>query len=857
MKKYGSLLSVLLAVGLAVVAEGLTVPSAKRPAKMQPKAAVKRMPRSLMVGLGGGGVDVTLGELDLTTIAREDAQAATEPERLLRIGVGRELPQCPEVTGAECSGGNWTSLADGARIWRWTVAAPGAVGLRLNVDNLELPVGAELLVFDANDPTESHGPYTSARLLGRREFWSSTVFSDTVTLECYLPAEQAEAVLGFEVGKVAHVYRDLTALPLGMGCHNDASCYPEWSDEAQAVAGVGIIRDGDHYFCCGTLLNDTDTSTWIDYFLTANHAVANQQQANDLEFYWFYQTAYCGGPEPSIWSIVVTGYGADFLVGKSWRTGSDFTLLRLREESPVGATYNGWTTESPGDNATLTCIHHPEGEFKRISFGRLDFADRDFWYVYYTSGVTEPGSSGAPLFDQYGYVIGQLYGGTSACDNPAGIDAYGRFSASFEQLKPWLARGSGSLMPASNPIFGSYPGYAFDERDATYEVCGTATMTASKTGKVSAKVVMQQKSLSFKSAKWQGRDGEWFVVKLYARGGEVLEIEANWNFAFGTMYGGMLGDRVVLLDFSYDIFKERTDLLAQSDLTNLRGYYTVGLPVVEIMQIGAAEAVPQGSGYLGMTVGNRGRVKIAGKLADGTKVSQGSHLILMGDYGDAPCVPLFKSLYSRKRGAVSGLLWIDPDLKTLWGDYENNWALWWDKPPPGADSFVVRLLPYGGIYNKSAPLERGYLLYAQESFVPYYVRGVAAALPQEVFPQWVDIYAANGRMVIAKGVKPKAVDGVYDYFGVNPTLATLRFTGNSAIYKGKFNLYYDYMNGTKSAHKAVKVSYEGVLTQRYDTLTFDSPMPTGQGFYLVADRAPLYQALRLKRSYWADIYAAP
>ncbi len=112
-------------------------------------------------------------------------------------------------------------------------------------------------------------------------------------------------------------------------------------------------------------------------------------------------------------------------------------------------------------------------------------------------------------------------------------------------------------------------------------------------------------------------------------------------------------------------------------------------------------------------------------------------------------------------------------------------------------------------------------------------------------------------MVIAKGVKPNAIGGVYDYSGVNPTLATLRFTVNSAIYKGNFNLYYDYMNGTKSAHKAVKVAYEGVLTQRYDTLSFDSPMPAGQGFYLVADRAPPYQALRLKRSYWADLYATP
>ena len=30
-------------------------------------------------------------------------------------------------------------------------------------------------------------------------------------------------------------------------------------------------------------------------------------------------------------------------------------------------------------------------------------------------GVTEPGSSGSPLFDQNHRIIGQLYGGAAAC----------------------------------------------------------------------------------------------------------------------------------------------------------------------------------------------------------------------------------------------------------------------------------------------------------------------------------------------------------------------------------------------------------------------------------------------------------
>ena len=46
-------------------------------------------------------------------------------------------------------------------------------------------------------------------------------------------------------------------------------------------------------------------------------------------------------------------------------------------------------------------------------------------------GVTEPGSSGAPLFNSTHSVIGQLHGGNSSCDNPTGSDWYGKLSLSW------------------------------------------------------------------------------------------------------------------------------------------------------------------------------------------------------------------------------------------------------------------------------------------------------------------------------------------------------------------------------------------------------------------------------------------
>ncbi|NBW59693.1 MAG: hypothetical protein EBR41_03885, partial [Crocinitomicaceae bacterium] len=61
-------------------------------------------------------------------------------------------------------------------------------------------------------------------------------------------------------------------------------------------------------------------------------------------------------------------------------------------------------------------------------------------------GVTEPGSSGSPLFNQNRRIIGQLHGGASACGASVLSDEYGKVSVSWNpagstssgQLKYWL-----------------------------------------------------------------------------------------------------------------------------------------------------------------------------------------------------------------------------------------------------------------------------------------------------------------------------------------------------------------------------------------------------------------------------------
>ena len=57
------------------------------------------------------------------------------------------------------------------------------------------------------------------------------------------------------------------------------------------------------------------------------------------------------------------------------------------------------------------------------------------WYItQWEQGVTEPGSSGSPLFDQNHRIIGQLYGGAAACSGTVDnnqYDYYGRMGVSW------------------------------------------------------------------------------------------------------------------------------------------------------------------------------------------------------------------------------------------------------------------------------------------------------------------------------------------------------------------------------------------------------------------------------------------
>ena len=405
---------------------------------------------------------------------------------------------------------------------------------------------------------------------------------------------------------------------------------------------------------------------------------------------------------------------------------------------------------------------------------------------------------------------------------------------------------------------GSFDGFFYSEDafgdDAATAVRGTLTLkVTSLAGKLTAKAVTQQQTLSFSSTTWSspGTNGPARAT-LTTRTGETLDLYVSQNRAWGTLAGGKLGTEILTLDGSRSRFTDRKDAEAQAMLDGYLGYYTVSLPPANALSLGSANAVPAGSGYLTLTIGRGGSAKIAGVLADGTPVSQSSRLALFDSCGPEACVPLFAPLYSRK-GWLGGLLWLDPASRTAVTDRDLGWFIRWEKTGKGPDGFSELLDACGGYYNTIPSLEAHYRFSAETNDVSYHYSDGSANVQSAALPHVISVTANGTRLSVTRGTRPALVNGAYDYSAENSSLATLTFTARTGIFRGSFYLYYDYLVKERLQHKAVKVSYAGVLTPlRAEAF---KEMSEGQGYYLVPDNDPALKAHNLKRSHqvWLDV----
>ena len=442
MKKVFSLLTVVL-MSSALLAQTTNLGS---PFGWKNKLPIKNVPVEIMPGYDQAAIDA------------EDIIDDQTKDHPWRFGYKYQTNYTLENAGI------WSTLPNGDKVWQLAISCPDAMTINLLIENYNLPEGAYLYLYDI-DQTNRVGAYTSRNNKADGLLGTELVHGSQIIVEYYEPASVAGQG-SFTITDVVHGYRSLKtiqddlwgkALNQSGDCNIDVNCPLGigWEDQINSVAMIVVSGSG---ICTGALINNA-CDNGIPYFLTANHCLGGSTGSWALRFNWQSPpgTESCATTANSVdpgAPYDQTANGATILANG---TVSDFALLQITNMTVTdaqnwGCFYAGWDNTDATTVTEATGIHHPSGDLKKIC--REDnspfhnvAAGAQVWYInQWEQGVTEPGSSGSPLFDQNGRIIGQLYGGLAACSgtNDNGqYDYYGRFGVSWVNgVSTYLAPGS-------------------------------------------------------------------------------------------------------------------------------------------------------------------------------------------------------------------------------------------------------------------------------------------------------------------------------------------------------------------------------------------------------------------------------
>ncbi len=355
-------------------------------------------------------------------------------------------------------------------VWRVKIKSEGSKALSVLFDDFYLPPGSRLFLYNT-DRSQTIGAFTSFNNHESRKFATELIAGDEVILEYSAKTSIIEKP-SIHINQVVHTFRGVDFLTqkanLRFGgsdpCQVNINCSEgvNWQNQKRSVVRMLVTDQFGQGWCTGALINNL-AQDCKPYVLTADHCGGNASAnfLNQWIFYFNYESNSCAnGTANQVPNNTMTGCVRRANSGGEGFNDSDLLLVELNNQVPQNYNpfFSGWDRRNQ-TSASGVSIHHPAGDIKKISTYNTNLISDNWegnvsgthWRVRWVAtanghGVTESGSSGSPLYNAAGRIVGKLTGGTSFCSAPNDPDWYGKISYSWEstgttanrRLKEWL-----------------------------------------------------------------------------------------------------------------------------------------------------------------------------------------------------------------------------------------------------------------------------------------------------------------------------------------------------------------------------------------------------------------------------------
>ncbi|MCL2872500.1 MAG: hypothetical protein FWF41_05935, partial [Betaproteobacteria bacterium] len=417
----------------------------------------------------------------LKAVQEENSESSgkTLQTKRLKIGVNRNADT--EING-DVSSLNWQNNGNGY-VAQWAITSPAAHGMRVGLQIRALPDNAELRFSGSAEPDRIigvvSGQEVKALLSDGQVYWTPITEGETQNIEIYLPSSVNPSDVKIRLSGASHLFTSAqdafsaaAVVKASQSCEVDVACKfsslgTAFQNTAKAVAKMVYQSGGSSYMCSGTLLNNSSGSQ-APYFWAAAHCINTQASANTLSTQWFYEMSSCNGYQLNSNYRQLSG-GAKLLFTQA---STDATLLLLNDAAPSGAYLAGWDASSFFSSGAMIGVHHPAGDYKKVSTGKGEGATCNTLFsssdgnanlsylslVSWSEGSTEGGSSGSGLFTLSNgayYLRGGLMGGAASCSytgmsaDSGNADCYSSISLVYNSIKQWLD-------PATTPPSSNY-----------------------------------------------------------------------------------------------------------------------------------------------------------------------------------------------------------------------------------------------------------------------------------------------------------------------------------------------------------------------------------------------------------------